>query len=190
MQFLISELSDHQIGLTEIRNDVDSLSELIEIWTDATFASTNSSERDSLQALVGSTLPIGDSLMNVIHLLDSTFRASILDSISVLVSRNDVLDDTEWYTWFEKRYNEIVLDLMAGTEPDSAALADLRTMAQSCFADGGRAVLSARGLSEVLLKEYNDEDTCDPITEERSTEYGYPVQSPVMRISPNPVTQC
>lgn len=111
-----------------------------------------------------------------------------MDSISVLVSRNDDLDDTEWYTWFEKRYNEIVLDMMAGTEPDSAALADLRTMAQSCFADGGRAVMSARGLCEVLLKEYYDEDTCAPITEERSTVYGYPVQSPIMRISPNPAT--
>ena len=111
-----------------------------------------------------------------------------MDSISVLVSRNDDLDDTEWYTWFEKRYNEIVLDMMSGTEPDSAALADLRTMAQSCFADGGRAVMSARGLCEVLLKEYYDEDSCDPITEERSTDFGYPVTSLGFKLSPNPAS--
>ena len=56
---------------------------------------------------------------------------------------------TSTHTGSEKRYNEIALHWLASTEPDSAATADLRTIAQTCLNDGGRAVLGARGLCEV-----------------------------------------
>lgn len=93
------------------------------------------------------------------------------------------------YTWNEKRYNEIALGWLAGTAPDSAATTDLRQMAQTCLRYGGRAVLGARGLCEVWLKEYYDEITCDTTLQTRSSEGTAPAElktNSVLYIVPNP----
>jgi hypothetical protein len=87
----------------------------------------------------------------------------------------------------EKRYNQIALNWLAGTEPDATAIADLRTIAQTCLNEGGRAVLDARGLCAVWLKEYYDEKSCK--LEERSTDGDNTMgaeTSPNLRIVPNP----
>ena len=94
---------------------------------------------------------------------------------------------TSNYTWNEKRYNEIALKWLAGTEPDATATADLRQIAQTCLSEGGRAVLDARGLCEVWLKEYYDEESCK--LGERSNEGAATVEAeanPSLRIVPNP----
>ena len=93
---------------------------------------------------------------------------------------------TATYTGSEKRYNEIALRWLFGTAPDTTATADLRLIAQTCLADGGRAVLGARGLCEVWLKEHYSEDSCQSIPQGRSvmpeTEI---VDSPEMLVIPN-----
>jgi type IX secretion system substrate protein len=94
---------------------------------------------------------------------------------------------TATYTGSEKRYNEIALNWLAGTEPDAGAANDLRQIAQTCLADGGRAVLDARGLCAVWLKEYYDEGDCN--LGERSTDGDIIVESgaiPALLIVPNP----
>lgn len=75
---------------------------------------------------------------------------------------------TSTHTGSEKRYNEIALTWLAGAEPDSAANADLRTIAQACLADGGRAVLDARGVCAVWLKEHYNEANCDSLQQRNS----------------------
>ena len=100
---------------------------------------------------------------------------------------NDMTTST--HTGSEKRYNEISLHWLAGAKPDSAATADLRIIAQTCLSDGGRAVLGARGLCEVWLKEHYGEDSCRVITEERSIGGAVPAKaesSPALCIVPNP----
>ena len=95
---------------------------------------------------------------------------------------------TSTHTGSEKRYNEIALDWLAGIEPDSTATAGLRTIAQTCLPDGGRAVLDARGLSSVWLKEYYDEGNCSSV-QQRSSEgaaHEGEAASPALRIVPNP----
>ncbi|TAK36514.1 MAG: hypothetical protein EPO28_13345, partial [Saprospiraceae bacterium] len=75
------------------------------------------------------------------------------------------------------------------TTPDSTATADLRSIAQTCLSYGGRAVLGARGLCEVWLKEHYGEDSCRVITEERSAgaiPSAKAGPSPALRIVPNP----
>ena len=92
-------------------------------------------------------------------------------------------------TWNEKRYNEIALDWLAGTEPDSIATDDLRQIAQTCLRYGGRAVLNARGLCEVWLKEYYDESTCDTTLQTRNNDGAALAKletSPALRIVPSP----
>jgi len=76
--------------------------------------------------------------------------------------KNDGLDDSAWHYWAEKRLNEIALNSLAGTPPDSLAEADIHTIAQTCLDEGGRAVLSARGLSEVWFRTHYDDDGCQP----------------------------
>lgn len=90
------------------------------------------------------------------------------------------------YAWNEKRYNQIALNWLAGTEPDATAAADLRSIAQTCLADGGRAVLAARGLCAVWLKEYYDEGNC--LQERASDGMAVPVErlAADLRIVPNP----
>jgi len=95
---------------------------------------------------------------------------------------------TSTHTGSEKRYNEIALKWLADTEPDSTAAADLRTIAQTCLPDGGRAVLDARGLCAVWLKEYYDEGNCSSV-QQRSSEgaaHEGEAVSPDFRIVPNP----
>ena len=73
------------------------------------------------------------------------------------------------------------------TTPDSAATADLRSIAQTCLSDGGRAVLGARGQCEVWLKEHYGEDSCRVVTEERSTiPHTEAVTSSELVVIPNP----
>ncbi len=73
------------------------------------------------------------------------YAPAVLATIAQLLPQNAALDGTPQYAWNEKRYNQIALNWLAGTEPDATAAADLRTIAQTCLAEGGRAVLDARG---------------------------------------------
>ncbi len=95
---------------------------------------------------------------------------------------------TTTFSQCEKRYNEIALQWLAGTEPDSTAAADLRTIAQTCLPDGGRAVLDARGLCAVWLKEYYDEGNCANLQPRSSDEATSQMEAagPDLRIVPNP----
>jgi hypothetical protein len=129
---------------------------------------------------VPKTLPLEEP--GILGELPFIYEGIRLDKLS-----NDMTTTT--YTWCEKRYNEIALHWLAGTEPDSAATADLRQMAQTCLRYGGRAVLGARGLCEVLLKEYYDEDNCDGDIQTRNAEGTAPAElktNSALYIVPNP----
>ena len=96
---------------------------------------------------------------------------------------------TATYTCSERCYNEIALQWFTGISPNSSAVTDLRSIAQTCLADGGRAVLSARGLCEAWLKEHYSEDGC------QQNWQGYPAKpeagtAPASGLSvvPNPTT--
>jgi len=95
---------------------------------------------------------------------------------------------TSTHTGSEKRYNEIAFNWLIGTEPDSTATNDLRIIAQTCLADGGRAVLDSRGICAVWLKEYYDEGNCNNL-QPRSGNEGATVmakENPILNIVPNP----
>ena len=99
---------------------------------------------------------------------DSILFLSMQDAADSLLLRNAALEDSTWHYWCEKRYNEIAIQWMIGVEPDSLARVDLREIAQTCLDEGGRAVLSARGLCEVWFKEFYGETDCQA-AQERST---------------------
>jgi type IX secretion system substrate protein len=89
-----------------------------------------------------------------------------------------------------KRTTYLMLFLVATAvaEPDSTATADLRTIAQTCLSDGGRAVLGARGLSKVVLKEYYDDNNCQQ-PQGRSAEPNDRELTKAFVIVPNPANQ-
>ena len=95
------------------------------------------------------------------------------------------------FAQYEKRYNEIALKWLAGTEPDTTAADDLRTIAQACLPAGGRAVLDARGLCAVWLKEYNDEGGCNSLQPRSSGGEALVAaeETPVLNIVPNPADE-
>ena len=96
---------------------------------------------------------------------------------------------TSTHTGSEKRYNEIALTWLAGTEPDSTATADWRSIAQTCLSDGGRAVLGARGQCEVWLKEHYGEDSCQGVPQGRSAKpETKAVTSSGLVVIPNPAS--
>ena len=99
---------------------------------------------------------------------DSILFLSMQDAADTLLLQNAALEDSTWHYWCEKRYNEIAIQWMTGVEPDSLARVDLRQIAQTCLDEGGRAVLSARGLCEVWFKEFYGETGCQA-AQERST---------------------
>jgi len=96
---------------------------------------------------------------------DSILFLSMQDAADTLLLQNAALEDSTWHYWCEKRYNEIAIQWMTGVEPDSIARVDLRQIAQTCLDEGGRAVLSARGLCEVWFKEFYGETGCQAAQE-------------------------
>ena len=186
-QALLLDISGHQESLEPTRAAVDSLSGLAQEWLEAMQEDTTL--QDSLLLLLNPVLAEGDSLIKLLEQADSLFFLTVQDSVSSLLSQNALLEDSTWHFWCEKRYNEIALRWLAGSEPDSAATADLRIIAQTCLSDGGRAVLGARGLCEVWLKEHYGEDSCQGVPQGRSAEGAAPAKAeagPGLRIVPNP----
>jgi hypothetical protein len=186
-QQMLDDISAHQESLEPLYSSVDSLAGQAQLWIAAMSADTTL--QDSLEVLLAVVLQEGDSLNALIQEADSLFYPSVIDTITQLRAENATLDEDSLYTWYEKRYNEIVLKWMAGAEPDSAATADLRQMAQTCLRYGGRAVLWARGLCAVWLDEYYDEGNCDDQIQGRDADGPAPVAlktAPSLRILPNP----
>lgn len=178
----------HQVSLESSHDVLDSLSNLAELWIAA--MTTDTTLQDSLNALLTAVFADGDSLSNLLEQADSIFYLSVQDSVGALLTWNATLDEDSLYTWYEKRYNEIALNWLAGTEPDATAATDLRTIAQACLPDGGRAVLDARGLCAVWLKEYFNEGNCN--LEGRSSEEANKMvtgTAPDLRIVPNPADE-
>ena len=186
-QALLQDISGHQASLAPARQVLDSLSNLALLWVEAMH--TDTTLQDSLSVLLAAVLADGDSLTNLLEQADALFFGTVQDSVGELLSQNAALDDTEWHTWYEKRYNEIALKWLAGSQPDSTASADLRTIAQTCLAEGGRAVLGARGLCEVWLREHYSEDGCQSIPKERSARPETQAEAyPELTVVPNPAS--
>jgi len=165
-QVLLQDIAAQQMTFDSMRVAIDARSFLISQWVEAIAADTTL--QDSLSGLIALAAAEGDSLSGLIMAADSILFLSVQDAVDSLLLQNAALEDSTWHYWCEKRYNEIAIQWMIGVEPDSLARVDLREIAQTCLDEGGRAVLSARGLCEVWLKEFYGETGCQA-AQERST---------------------
>ena len=190
---LIADVAAHRESQEPQYAELDTLAAQAEPLLEALVNAGSAAEQDSLQALLDELRQQSDSLQQQLADADELYWSGVQDNIAALLAANSSLSETEWYQWYEKRYNEISLNWMLGIEPDSLAREDLREMAQTCLKDGGRAVLGARGLCEVWLKEYYGEDGCQPVSiVEQHSEEGYQptaVQQEGLRLQPNPVAE-
>ncbi len=185
-QQLLQDISTHQTALEPVYAQLDSLTDEVEQLSSNSCTEASSTNN---QSLLDSTLQQYNSLTHQLEQADAAFFQTVQNSASALLLQNAALDDSLWHTWCEKRYNEIALEWLAGTEPDIAATNDLRLIAQTCLSDGGRAVLGARGLCEVWLKEHYGEEGCQGTPQGRSAESAAPLHSnqyQALRIEPNP----
>ena len=182
-QALLDSMAQHQNGLAPLYSDVDSLAALAQQWIEA--MGNDTTQTDSLLALLNPVLAEADSLNQLIEQADSLFFLTVQASVGQLLVQNEALDAGPWHQWCEKRYNEIALNWLAGTEPDSTATADLRTIAKTCLADGGRSVLAARGLCEVWLKEHYGENGCQPPQSRNSVPFSQSAATS-LDVVPNP----
>ena len=174
-QALLQGIAAQQATFDSMRVAIDARSLLIRQWVGVMEADTTL--RDSLSGLIALAAAEGDSLAGLMMAADSILFLGVQDAADLLLLQNAALEDSTWHFWCEKRYNEIALQWMKGVEPDSLARVDLRQIAQTCLDEGGRAVLSARGLCEVWFKEFYGETGCQAAQErgaapemEKSTE--------------------
>jgi parallel beta-helix repeat protein len=181
-QVLLQDIAAQQATFDSMRADIDARSLLIRQWVGEMEADTTL--RDSLSGLIALAAAEGDSLSGLIMAADSILFLSMQDAADTLLLQNAALEDSTWHYWCEKRYIEIAIQWMIGVEPDSLARVDLRQIAQTCLDEGGRAVLSARGLCEVWFKEFYGETGCQA-AQERSTA-GKMEKSTDLLILPNP----
>jgi hypothetical protein len=181
-QVLLQDIAAQQMTFDSMRVAIDARSFLIRHWVGAIDADTTL--RDSLSGLIALAAAEGDSLSGLIMAADSIQFLSMQDAADTLLLQNAALEDSTWHYWCEKRYNEIAIQWMTGVEPDSLARVDLRQIAQTCLDEGGRAVLSARGLCEVWFKEFYGETGCQA-AQERSAVPEME-QSTDLMILPNP----
>jgi hypothetical protein len=185
-QQLMDDIAAHQATLEPTYAALDSLADQLQQWFDAIAA--DSTLEASLQGQIEAAIQQAEALVAQLQQAEDQFAPTVQATVAQLLAQNAALDGSMPYTWNEKRYNEIALNWLAGAEPDSAANADLRTIAQACLPDGGRAVLDARGLSSVWLKEYYDESNCARV-QPRSSGGAAPeaeATSTDLRIVPNP----
>ncbi|MCC7464979.1 MAG: T9SS type A sorting domain-containing protein [Saprospiraceae bacterium] len=183
-QVLLQDIATQQATFDSMRLAMDARSLQIRQWVDAMEADTTL--RDSLSGLIALAAAEGDSLSRLIMAADSILFLSVQDAADSLLLRNAALEDSTWHYWCEKRYNEIAIQWMTGLEPDSLARVDLREIAQTCLDEGGRAVLSARGLCETWLKEFYGETGCQA-AQERSAAPDMK-KSTELLILPNPAS--
>jgi hypothetical protein len=174
-QVLLQDIAAQQATFGSMRVAIDARSLQIRQWLGEMEADTTL--RDSLSGLIALAAAEGDSLSGLLMAADSILFLDVQDAADLLLLQNAALEDSTWHFWCEKRYNEIALQWMKGVEPDSLARVDLRQIAQTCLDEGGRAVLSARGLCEVWFKEFYGETGCQAAQErgavpemEKSTE--------------------
>jgi len=185
-QQLMADIAAHQATLEPTYAALDSLAGQLQQWFDAIAA--DSSLEASLQGQIDTAIQQGEALAAQLQQAEDQFAPTVQATVAQLLVHNAALDGSTPYGSNEKRYNEIALTWLAGTEPDSAATEDLRLIAQTCLSDGGRAVLDARGLCAVWLKEYYDEGNCASV-QPRSSEGDTPSMTEddmMLRIVPNP----
>ncbi|MBI5915697.1 MAG: T9SS type A sorting domain-containing protein [Bacteroidetes bacterium] len=183
---LMADIAAHQATLEPTYAALDALSNQLQQWFDAIAADPGLEA--SLQGQINAAIQQGEALAAQLQQAEDQFTPTVQAAVAQLLVQNAALDGTTPHTWNEKRYNEIALNWLAGTEPDATAANDLRQMAQSCLSDGGRAVLAARGLCAAWLKEYYDEGNCNslqPRSEDSEASLEV-VTSPALLIVPNP----
>ncbi|MCF8245427.1 MAG: T9SS type A sorting domain-containing protein [Saprospiraceae bacterium] len=183
---LMADIAAHQATLEPTYDSLNVLGNQLQQWFDV--IATDPSLEASLQGDINAAIQQGEALQAQLQQAEDQFAPTVQATVAQLLAQNAALDGSTPYGWNEKRYNEIALNWLAGTEPNGTAASDLRTIAQNCLADGGRAVLDARGLCAVWLKEYYDEGNCGSL-QPRSEEGAATVTAatdPVLRIVPNP----
>lgn len=184
---LMVDIAAHQTALEPTYTSLNALGNQLQQWFDAIAA--DPSLEASLQGQIDATIQQGETLAAQLQQAEDQFTPTVQATIAQLLAQNAALDGTPQYAWNEKRYNEIALNWLAGSEPDAIAAIDLRLMAQSCLADGGRAVLAARGLCAAWLKEYYDEGNCSSFRgggTDREALAGTMPSQEFLRIVPNP----
>lgn len=185
-QQLMNSIATHQASQASTRADLAALSDQMEGWLAAIMADPNLEA--NLQPQIDAAQLQSDMLAAQLELADNQFYPTVQATVSQLLMQNAAVDESTTHTWSEKRYNQIALNHLAGTAPDAAAIADLRTIAQTCLNVGGRAVMGARGLCETWLKEYYDEDNCNGLGGRSAEGAAAPgaANSLMLRIVPNP----
>jgi Secretion system C-terminal sorting domain/PKD domain len=184
---LIADISAHQATLASTYASLDALSNQLKQWFDAIAADPNLEA--SLQGQIDAAIQQGEALLAQIQQSEDQFAPTVQATVAQLLVQNNALVSTPQYAWNEKRFNQIALNWLAGTEPDATAAADLRSMAQACLSTGGRAVLDARGLCVVWLKEYYTEGSCNgllPGSTDREPSAETTTNDAALRILPNP----
>lgn len=185
---LMADIAAHQATLEPTYTSLNALGNQLQQWYDDIAA--NPSLEASLQGQINAAIQQGEALQAQLQQAEDQFAPTVQATVAQLLAQNATLDGSTPYGWNEKRYNEIALNWVTGTEPDATAANDLRQIAQSCLSDGGRAVLAARGLCAAWLKEYYGEGNCSGLqgrgTSDREASAGATPSSSVLRIMPNP----
>lgn len=186
-QGFLQKVADHQSASEPLNDSLHTLNVQAQQWINAMLE--DSALADSIAPLLEALHAQSETMTGQFEQADAVFLLQAAGSLDSLRLENSALDESEWHQWCEKRYNEIALTWLDGAIPDSAAIDDLRQIARSCLHYGGRAVLSARGLCEVWLKEHYGEDNCtdaEKNPEERASTHSEEGEQYGLSVLPNP----
>ena len=113
---LMADISAHQATLQPTYTALDSLADQLQQWFDAIAA--DSSLEASLQGQINAAILQSEALQSQLQQSEDQYAPTVQSTIAQLLAQNATLDGTPQYAWNEKRYNEIALNWLAGTEPD------------------------------------------------------------------------
>ena len=179
----IQVLTDnHQQSIAGIRLEIDNKrTEISDLMPQLCLADDNVNSQ--VEAQINLLLSEIDSLESVMDQQASVLQVDIEAKFSQIQGKNSQLSQTEEHEWNEYFINELTIQRQLGQELSESQLNSLRNIAASCFADGGRAVYTARGILWNDYNEYYDAEGCVPAS---ARQANVETQLPKVTVAPNP----
>ncbi|MGB4968941.1 MAG: PKD domain-containing protein [Saprospiraceae bacterium] len=160
---------------------LESLNQQLQIETDPIIIQSLLTQMDAIELQMESII----QSINNQQLSNQQINLGILNALQTL---NDNLPVVNLEEINEKKINTIILKIWMNEAILLADFNDLRSIAQMCYAYGGRAVFDAQNLCMTLLGEYYTQDDCTN---------GFANENPKLRsnsvfkvnVNPNPVSE-
>lgn len=149
-------------SLIQINTVIDSLTNLVEVIHAELDTATIAGNIATYETQINNLTVAINILISQAASLQTGYDSLNQVTINNIATLNSNLTTSEDYQIWEKKMNEIAMKIMQSQKLSATDSADIHTIAQACYKDGGRAVYMARNVSLTQLNVYYTDENCTP----------------------------